>query len=81
MPKQAHMADLQAIAAAKNLFAEQKGEPAEEEFKTELVCIIDTLQKGMLIFRNAKRTILLPKMRILSWSKRFFEWYYLRAYR
>ncbi len=81
MPKQAHMADLQAVAAAKNLLAEQKGEPAEEEFKTELICIVDTLNKGMMVFRNSKKTILLPKLRVLSWAKRLFEWNYLRAYR
>ena len=81
MPKQAHMADLQAIAAAKNLLAEQKGQPIEEEFKTELVCIVDTLNKGMLVFRNSKKTMLLPKLRMLSWAKRLFEWNYLRPYR
>ncbi len=81
MPKQAHMADLQAETAAKNLLTEQNGQVAELGFKTELICIVDTLDKGMLIYRSAKRTILMPKLRLFNWAKRFFEWYYLRDYR
>ena len=80
-PKQAHMADLQAVNAVKNLLAEQKGQNAEHEFKTELLCIVDTLDKGMLVYRSPKRTMLMPKMRLFNWAKRLFEWYYLRAYR
>lgn len=81
LPKQAHMADLQAVTAVKNLLAEQKGQVAKHEFKTELICIVDTLDKGMLVFRNPKRTMLMPKMRLFNWAKRLFEWHYLRAYR
>ncbi len=81
MPKQAHMADLQAIAAAKNLIADEKGQNVEHQFKTEIICIVDTLGKGMLVHRNSKRTLLLPKLTILNWGKRFFEWQYLRGYR
>ncbi|MCK5664592.1 MAG: FAD-dependent oxidoreductase [Thiotrichaceae bacterium] len=81
MPKQAHMADLQGEAAAKNLLAEQKGQKAEHGFKTELICIVDTLEQGMLVYRSPTRTMLMPKLRIFNWAKRFFEWFYLRAYR
>jgi sulfide:quinone oxidoreductase len=81
LPKQAHMADLQAVAAAKNLLAEQKGQTAEHGFKTELICIIDTLNKGMMVYRSPKRTMLMPKLRVFNWAKRLFEWYYLRAFR
>lgn len=81
LPKQAHMADLHAVAAAKNLLAEQQGQQPQHRFKTELICIVDTLNKGMLVYRTDKRTLLMPKTRLFNWAKRFFEWYYLRAYR
>jgi len=81
LPKQAHMADLQAVTAVKNLLAEHKGQLVQHEFKTELICIVDTLNKGMLVYRSPKRTLLLPKTKLFSWAKRLFEWYYLRAYR
>ncbi|MCK5720053.1 MAG: FAD-dependent oxidoreductase [Thiomargarita sp.] len=79
MPKQAHMADLQAENAVKNLLAEMRGQEASYEFKTEVLCIIDTLNKGMLVHRNTKRTLLLPKLRLLNWAKRLFEWQYMRS--
>jgi len=81
MPKQAHMADLQAIAAVKNLLADKRGEGVNHQFKTELICIVDTLDKGMLVYRTPKRTLLMPKMRFFNWAKRLFEWHYLRGYR
>lgn len=80
-PKQAHMADLQAIAAANNLMDEFEGKLASHTFKFELMCIIDSLTKGSLVFRNEKRTLMLPSLRLLHLSKRFFEWWYLRGYR
>ena len=54
---------------------------ASEKFKVELLCIIDSLDKGMLIYRGEKRGMALPSMRPLHWAKRFFEWLYLRKYR
>ena len=81
MPKQAHMADLQAAAAAKNLITEFNGSTPTEEFKVELMCIIDSQNKGMLVVRNQKRNIVLPSFRLFHWLKRFFEWWYLRQYR
>ncbi len=81
MPKQAHMADLQAGAAAANLLRELAGNPASETFKAELLCIIDSLDKGMLVQRTEKRNFILPSMRALHWVKRYFEWAYLRKYR
>ncbi len=80
MPKQAHMADLQAGAAATNLLAELKGQPARARFKVELICIVDTLDKGILVYRSEKRSILFS-CRLFHWLKRFFEWWYLRQYR
>jgi sulfide:quinone oxidoreductase len=81
MPKQAHMADLQAAAAAKNLVAEFKGESPSETFKVELLCIVDSQTSGMLVARTEKKNIVMPNMTIFHWLKRFFEWWYLRQYR
>ena len=80
-PKQAHMADLQATAAAKNLVHEFNGDDPVEGFKVELACIIDSLDAGTLVTRSNTRTLLLPSTRLLHWSKRLFEWWYLRRYR
>ena len=81
MPKQAHMADLQAEAAAKNLLSELQGKPASHTFKVELLCIIDSLDKGMLVARTEKNNFIIPPMLPLHWLKRFFEWLYLRKYK
>lgn len=81
MPKQAHMADLQAAAAAKNLLAEMHGDEPVETFKVELLCIVDSQTSGMLVARTMKRNIVMPNMAIFHWLKRFFEWWYLRQYR
>ena len=80
-PKQAHMADLQAVAAAKNLVHELNGRKPVEGFKVELACIIDSLDAGTLVTRSNTGTLLLPATRLLHWSKRLFEWWYLRKYR
>jgi len=79
--KQAHAADLQAVAAAKNLVKSLKGQTDFEEFKHELICIVDTLSHGILIKRTEKGTTLLPPCRLLHFAKRAFEWMYLRQYR
>lgn len=81
MPKQAHMADLQAAAAVRNLVAELAGGPVVATFRTELVCIIDSLDGGTLVYRDPRRVIVLPGGRLFHWMKRFFEWYYVRQYR
>ncbi len=81
LPKQAHIADLQAKAAAKNLLRALAGKPAVARFKVELICIVDTLDRGILVYRNEKRALMLPSCRLFHWAKRFFEWQYLRSYR
>ncbi|MEZ5476533.1 MAG: FAD-dependent oxidoreductase [Thiolinea sp.] len=81
MPKQAHMADLQAEAAAKNLLAEFRGEAATATFKVELVCIVDSCNKGMMVSRTEKGGRVLPNTLAFHWAKRGFEWWYLRQYR
>ncbi|RME18502.1 MAG: NAD(P)/FAD-dependent oxidoreductase [Alphaproteobacteria bacterium] len=81
LAKQAHQADLQAEAAVANIADEMAGRAPSHDFKAELVCIIDSVDKGILVFRDHKRAISLPKMRLGHWAKRLFEWHYLRAYR
>jgi sulfide:quinone oxidoreductase len=81
LPKQGHMADLQAETAAKNLTAELNGGTPSETFRAELVCIVDSLNKGMLVARTPKRSLVLPPNSVLHLSKRFFEQWYLRRYR
>ena len=79
-PKQAHMADLQAEAAAKNMVAEICMSPPTATFKNELICIVDTLDKGILVYRDEKRMMVYPS-RFMHWAKRFFEWWYVRKLR
>ncbi|NEX22315.1 FAD-dependent oxidoreductase [Thiorhodococcus mannitoliphagus] len=81
MPKQGHMADLQARAASHNLVAEFKGQTPKAGFRVELICIVDTNDSGMLVARNEKYNLVMPSMRIFHWLKRFFEWMYLHRYR
>jgi sulfide:quinone oxidoreductase len=80
LPKQAHMADLQAAAAVTNLLAECNGQRPWATFKAELACIIDTLDKGILVYRTEQRTIVVAS-KLFHWAKRAFERFYLRAYR
>lgn len=81
LPKQAHMADLQAAAGAANLLAELEGRTPGETFRTELVCVVDDLETGVLVARTPRRTLVLPPLRVFHWSKRLLEWWYLRKYR
>ncbi len=81
MPKQAHMAELQADAAVTNLLAELRGEEPKKRFRVELICIVDTLNSGMLVARNPRHNLVLPSMRLFHWLKRLFEWWYMRRYR
>ena len=81
MPKQAHMADLQAEAAAKNLLAELNGQAANATFKVELICIVDSNNKGIMITRTENKNIMLPGTVLFHWAKRLFEYWYLRKYK
>ncbi len=80
MPKQAHMADLQAEAAADNLAAEFAGGRPEATFRPELACIVDTLDRGILVYRTPERNLMFPSP-LFHWSKRAFERFYTRRYR
>lgn len=77
MAKQAHQADLQSVAIAKNIAAEINGQTANTPFTTELACIIDSLDAGILVYRRGERSVTLPSMRILHWAKKRFEQGYL----
>ncbi|MDZ7789784.1 MAG: FAD/NAD(P)-binding oxidoreductase [Xanthomonadales bacterium] len=81
MPKQAHMADLQAEAAASNLLSEMAGKQADATFKSELMCIVDLYDRGILVTRTEGGNRVLPPLRAMHWAKRLFEWRYLRQYR
>jgi sulfide:quinone oxidoreductase len=81
LPKQAHMADLQAKAAAENLLLALEGKTPTARPKAELICIVDSVDAGILVYRDAQRSWLLPSSRIFHWAKRFFERHYLRAFR
>jgi sulfide:quinone oxidoreductase len=80
-PKQAHMADLQAEAAVKNLLGEFKGLAPSHGFKYELMCIVDTRDSGVMVTRTESRNLVTPPSVLFHWIKRFFEWWYLRQYR
>jgi sulfide:quinone oxidoreductase len=81
LPKQAHSADLHAEVAARNLIAELRGGAASRVFHPELVCVVDTGERGMMITRSARRAMALPPWRAVHWAKRMFKWNYLRKYR
>jgi len=81
MPKQAHMARLQGIAAARNLLAECAGQMPSTTFKPELLCIVDTNREGMLVMRTEHLHLALPRTRLFHWLKRGFEWLHLQRYR
>jgi len=80
IPKQAHMADLQATAAAINVLDDLNGRTPHASCKVELICIIDAIDHGTVVFRNEKRQIILPSSRLFHWVKRGFEKAYLRKY-
>jgi sulfide:quinone oxidoreductase len=81
MPKQAHMADLQAKAVAENLLLALAGKDPVAKPKTELICIVDTMDSGILVYRDINRSWVLPASRLFHWAKRYFEGHYLRVFR
>lgn len=81
MPKQAHMADLQAECAVKNLLAELAGATADATFKIELMCIVDSGNQGLYVSRTESKNTVLPANKAMHWAKRGFEWWYLKQYR
>ena len=81
MAKQAHQADLQATALAKNIAAELTGRPAQYPFTVELACIIDSGEGGNLVYRRGKHRWALPHWRLFHWLKKRFEQHYFNQLR
>lgn len=81
MPKQAHQADLHAGTAARNLLGELAGRAPSERFRAELTCIIDTLDRGLLVTRHERGGRAFKPLRVMHWAKAAFEKRYLRRYR
>lgn len=81
LPKQAHMAELQARAAAENLLLGLAGQAPSARPRPELICIVDSLSAGAFIYRDSKRSWILPPSRLFHWAKRCFEALYLRQLR
>ncbi len=81
LAKQAHQADLQAKAAAANIAAVLTGREPTTEFKSELICIVDTMKSGILVYRSPSRNFVSPQTRLFHWAKRAFERRYVMAYR
>lgn len=81
LPKQAHMADLQAVAAARNLREELAGRAALRSFPVQMICIIDDLLAGTLVVRTQKHNLVLPRHRVWHWAKQRYEHKYLTQYR
>lgn len=80
-PKQAHMAELHAKAAAANLLDALAGRPEQAGFVPQLACIIDSGSHGTLVLRSPQRTLVLPPLRLMHWAKRRFEARHLGQYR
>jgi len=78
--KQAHAAELQAATAARNLANELAGWPATAKVRHEIVCVLDDLDRGVLVYRDAKRQVVLPPLRLAHWMKLALERMFLRRY-
>jgi sulfide:quinone oxidoreductase len=81
LPKQAHQADLQAKAVARNVKAALADREPTADFKPELICIVDMLDGGTVVYRSRRLNIVGPRTILFHWLKRMFEGYYLHAYR
>lgn len=81
MPKQAHMADLQAKTAANNLVAELNGRSPDDRFRTEMICIVDDSESGILVWRTEASARSLPPLGLMHSAKSAFESWYLRKLR
>jgi len=57
------------------------GEPPVARPRPELICILDSLNAGTLVYRDARRSWVLPSLRPMHWAKPYFERHYLRGLR
>ncbi|MHB1320100.1 MAG: hypothetical protein ACYCY0_00825 [Acidithiobacillus ferrivorans] len=63
-----------------NLFLHLQGKAADQTFRTELVCIIDALDSGIMVHRRPKQASVLANP-LWHAAKVAFEWRYLLHYR
>nr|AHA38166.1 sulfide:quinone oxidoreductase [uncultured prokaryote] len=80
LPKQGHTADLQAEAAVHNAVLHLQNKASDKPFRAELVCIVDALDSGIMVFRNKDHASVLPNP-LWHAAKMAFEWRYLLHYR
>ena len=80
LPKQGHMADLQAGTAVHNLLLHLQGKAADNTFRSELICIVDALDSGIMVYRSPNHASILPNS-LWHAAKVAFEWRYLLHYR
>ncbi|MBU2842770.1 NAD(P)/FAD-dependent oxidoreductase [Acidithiobacillus thiooxidans] len=80
LPKQGHTADLQAEAAVHNAVLNLQNQASDKPFRAELVCIVDALDSGIMVFRNKDHASVLPNP-LWHAAKMAFEWRYLLHYR
>jgi sulfide:quinone oxidoreductase len=80
LPKQGHTADLQAETAVHNLLLHLQGKAADKTFRSELVCIVDALDSGIMVYRSPKQASVLANP-LWHAAKVAFEWRYLLHYR
>ena len=80
IPKHGHTANHHALALARNLIGDLRGERTTHTFRQEFVYIVDTLEGGLLVFRDEKRSGTWRNS-LLHWAKRLFIWVYLYEYR
>ncbi len=46
-----------------------------------MICIVDALDSGTLVYRDERRNFVLPGSPVFHWAKRYFERRYLAQYR
>ncbi|MFA7495213.1 MAG: NAD(P)/FAD-dependent oxidoreductase [Acidithiobacillus sp.] len=80
LPKQGHTADLQAEAAVNNALRYLQSQPADKAFRAELVCIVDALDSGIMVYRSPQQASVLANP-LWHAAKVAFEWRYLLHYR
>ncbi len=80
-PKLGVNADIQAKVAAKNLAIDlQKTGASKEKISVQLIYVIDSLTRGMLIKRTEKAEKALPALRLFHFSKLLIEKVHLRKF-
>lgn len=72
-PKLAHMAQLQANVAAANLHAALDDEIPPSRLHHELAFVIDTLEGGIMLYRDDAHAMATPAAAPMHWAKRAVE--------